>query len=49
MYILVDMHGLLTCEIVKTKVVDLALSDIGMGRYQWELFVLCGTGWAADK
>ena len=20
-----------------------------MGRYQWELFVLCGMGWLADK
>lgn len=20
-----------------------------MGRYQWELFVLCGFGWMADK
>ena len=20
-----------------------------MGRYQWELFVLCGFGWLADK
>ena len=20
-----------------------------MGRYQWELFVLCGFGWFADK
>ncbi|PQE21075.1 sugar transporter protein [Rutstroemia sp. NJR-2017a WRK4] len=43
------VHDLLICEIVKTKVVDLAMSDIGMGRYQWELFFLCGTGWAADN
>jgi hypothetical protein len=20
-----------------------------MGRYQWELFILCGMGWLADK
>jgi hypothetical protein len=23
--------------------------DIGMGWYQWQLFVLCGFGWLADK
>lgn len=22
---------------------------MGMGRYQWELFVLCGFGWFADN
>ncbi|KAM3073319.1 hypothetical protein ACMFMG_009029 [Clarireedia jacksonii] len=32
-----------------TSLEYLALSDIGMGRYQWSLFVLCGSGWAADK
>lgn len=33
----------------KSKVVNKALIDIGMGRYQWELFVLCGFGWFADN
>ena len=23
--------------------------DIGMGWYQWQMFVLCGFGWLADK
>lgn len=33
----------------KSKVVNKAIQDIGMGRYQWELFVLCGFGWFADN
>lgn len=33
----------------KSKVFNMAIQDIGMGRYQWELFVLCGFGWLADK
>lgn len=33
----------------KAKVINRALQDIGMGRYQWELFFLCGFGWTADK
>lgn len=33
----------------KAKVINRAVQDIGMGRYQWELFALCGFGWTADK
>lgn len=33
----------------KAKVINRALQDIGMGRYQWQLFFLCGFGWTADK
>lgn len=33
----------------KAKVINRAIQDIGMGRYQWELFILCGLGWVADK
>lgn len=33
----------------KAKVINLAIQDIGMGRYQWELYILCGLGWVADK
>ncbi|OJJ47000.1 hypothetical protein ASPZODRAFT_131919 [Penicilliopsis zonata CBS 506.65] len=33
----------------KAKVINRAIQDIGMGRYQWELFVLCGFGWLADN
>ncbi|EQL30878.1 hypothetical protein, variant 2 [Blastomyces dermatitidis ATCC 26199] len=33
----------------KSKVINLAVQDIGMGKYQWQLFVLCGFGWLADN
>ncbi|MCJ1454101.1 hypothetical protein MMC28_004451, partial [Mycoblastus sanguinarius] len=33
----------------KSKVINKAITDIGMGMYQWELFVLCGFGWLADN
>ncbi|KAJ5103351.1 hypothetical protein N7532_003880 [Penicillium argentinense] len=33
----------------KAKVINSALKDIGMGRYQWQLFFLCGFGWLADN
>lgn len=33
----------------KAKVINKAIQDIGMGKYQWQLFVLCGFGWLADN
>ncbi len=33
----------------KSKVNNKAIQDIGMGSYQWRLFVLCGFGWLADN
>lgn len=33
----------------KSKVINKAMMDIGMGPYQWKLFVLCGFGWLADN
>lgn len=33
----------------KSKVINKAIQDIGMGRYQWQLFVLAGFGWFADN
>ncbi|KAF2185547.1 MFS general substrate transporter [Zopfia rhizophila CBS 207.26] len=33
----------------KSKVINKAIQDIGMGQYQWQLFVLCGFGWLADN
>jgi hypothetical protein len=33
----------------KSKVINKAIQDIGMGRYQWQLFCLCGFGWLADN
>lgn len=34
---------------VKSRLINKAIQDIGMGRYNWQLFVLCGFGWFADK
>ncbi|CAG8395163.1 unnamed protein product [Penicillium salamii] len=33
----------------KAEVLNRALQDIGMGRYQWQLFVVIGFGWASDN
>ncbi|GLA26102.1 hypothetical protein CBS147343_10259 [Aspergillus niger] len=33
----------------KAKIINKAIQDIGMGRYQWELYILCGFGWTADN
>lgn len=34
---------------LKSKLISKAIQDIGMGSYNWQLFVLCGFGWFADK
>ncbi|KAI9840576.1 MAG: hypothetical protein M1837_001515 [Sclerophora amabilis] len=33
----------------KSKVINKAIQDIGMGPYNWQLFILCGFGWLADN
>ncbi|CAM1503545.1 Fc.00g011360.m01.CDS01 [Cosmosporella sp. VM-42] len=33
----------------KARVLNRAIQDIGMGRYQWELFGVVGFGWASDN
>lgn len=33
----------------KAKILNAALADIGMGWYQWQLFVVVGFGWASDN
>lgn len=33
----------------KTRVLNKAIQDIGMGRYQWQLFIVIGFGWAMDN
>jgi hypothetical protein len=33
----------------KSHIMNKAIADIGMGSYQWQLFVLCGFGWMADN
>lgn len=34
---------------LKARILNDALSEIGMGRYQWALFVVTGFGWLADN
>ncbi|KAI0190016.1 sugar transporter [Xylaria flabelliformis] len=34
---------------LKSKLINKAIQDIGMGRYNWQLFILCGFGWFADN
>ncbi|KAH6845141.1 major facilitator superfamily domain-containing protein [Chaetomium sp. MPI-CAGE-AT-0009] len=34
---------------MRSKLINKAIQDIGMGRYNWQLFVLCGFGWFADN
>ncbi|KAI1338497.1 MFS general substrate transporter [Xylariaceae sp. FL0016] len=45
----VQAGGVGTAYDRKSKLINKAIQDIGMGRYQWELFVLCGFGWLADN
>ncbi|KAK5996849.1 MFS siderochrome iron transporter 1 [Cladobotryum mycophilum] len=33
----------------KAKVLNRAIQDIGMGWYQWQLFIVVGFGWASDN
>lgn len=33
----------------KARVLNKAIQEIGMGRYQWQLFVVLGFGWASDN
>ena len=34
---------------LKSELVSKSLEEIGMGRYQWELFVVTGFGWITDN
>lgn len=42
-------NGKTTTTDLKTIVINKSLQAIGMGRYQWTLFVLCGFGWFSDN
>ena len=33
----------------KARVLNRAIQDIGMGKYQWQLFIVVGFGWANDN
>lgn len=34
---------------LKSELVSRCMEEIGMGRYQWELFVVTGFGWITDN
>ncbi|CAG9999628.1 unnamed protein product [Clonostachys byssicola] len=42
-------QGKWTSNEIKSKLINKALQDIGMGTYNWQLFALCGFGWFADN
>ncbi|KAL2687264.1 hypothetical protein Neosp_004818 [[Neocosmospora] mangrovei] len=42
-------QGRWTTYEIKSKLMNKAVGDIGMGSYNWQLFVLCGCGWFADN
>ncbi|KHN99433.1 sugar transporter [Metarhizium album ARSEF 1941] len=42
-------QGQWTTYEIKSKLINKAIGDIGMGKYNWQLFTLCGFGWFADN
>ncbi|KAK7413424.1 hypothetical protein QQX98_007726 [Neonectria punicea] len=42
-------QGQWTAYEIKSKLINKAIGDIGMGSYNWQLFILCGFGWLADN
>ncbi|GKT95763.1 major facilitator superfamily transporter [Colletotrichum tofieldiae] len=55
-----DIHGIDDAAIIpkgaldpvyeaKARVLNRAIQDIGMGWYQWQLFIVVGFGWASDN
>ena len=46
---LAEREGLNPAFYAKVLVLNAAIADTGMGRYQWELFMSSGFGWMADN
>lgn len=44
-----QQEGIQPIFVAKCTVINKALADIGMGRYQYELFFAGGFGWFADN
>ncbi len=42
-------EGIKPAFYAKVNVLNEAIHEIGMGRYQWELFITAGFGWMADN
>ncbi|KAJ7677924.1 MFS general substrate transporter [Mycena polygramma] len=43
------LEGIKPIFLAKVKVLNTAIAECGMGRYQWELFLSAGFGWFADN
>ncbi|BCR91755.1 putative sugar transporter [Aspergillus chevalieri] len=44
-----DSNGRNAAYTAKATALNRAIQDIGMGRYQWQLFFVIGFGWASDN
>ncbi|BEJ15703.1 hypothetical protein CspHIS471_0503080 [Cutaneotrichosporon sp. HIS471] len=44
-----QQEGLKPTFVAKVNVINRALAEIGMGKYQWEMFLAGGFGWFADN
>lgn len=42
-------EGIQPIFLAKVRVLNDALAEIGMGTYQWKLFVSAGFGWSVDR
>jgi len=42
-------EGINPAFMAKVTVLNKAMNELGMGRYQWELFFTSGFGWMADN
>lgn len=46
---LAKAEGINPAFMAKVAVLNSAMNELGMGRYQWELFFTSGFGWMADN
>ncbi|KAJ7843093.1 hypothetical protein B0H14DRAFT_1018741 [Mycena olivaceomarginata] len=44
-----ELEGIKPIFLAKVKVLNEAIAECGLGRYQWELFFSAGFGWFADN
>lgn len=42
-------HSITDSYRLKSELVGKAMEEIGMGRYQWEIFIVTGFGWICDN
>lgn len=49
MFIRAKEEGVKPAFLAKVALINEAIAETGMGRYQWELFMTSGFGWMADN